>query len=166
MTMRIWIFVAFILFGWAAQAAEVKAVSGLDINRYLGTWHEVARYPFFFQRGCTQSKAEYVKLAKDRISVVNTCRRSGRIVTAKGDAIVSGPGKLRVAFSKLLPIRADYWVLYIDKTYSTAVVGSPNRRVGWILSRSQNRSHKSLEPALAALRRNGYDLSRLEFERQ
>ena len=165
MTLRIWVFLVFVFVGCAAQAAEVKSVSGLDLNRYLGTWHEVARYPFFFQRGCTQSKAEYAKLAEDRISVVNTCRRGGKTVTAKGDAIVSGPGKLRVAFSKLLPIRADYWVLYIDKTYSTAVVGSPNRRVGWILSRSPNRSRNSLEPALAALRRNGYDLSRLEFEK-
>ena len=147
-----------------ALRAEVRAVTGLDLGRYLGTWHEVARYPMFFQRGCSKSKAVYGRLGEDRISVTNSCLRNGRIAVAEGDAIVKGPGKLAVSFSRVMPFRADYWVLYFDRDYRTAVVGSPGQRFGWILSRSPDRTRESLAPALAALEANGYDLSKLIWD--
>ncbi|MCX7670601.1 MAG: lipocalin family protein [Anaerolineae bacterium] len=148
----------------SAQAGEVRAVGNLDLNRYLGTWHEVARYPVIFQRGCTRSKAVYRKIDDRRISVTNSCVRNGKVTEIEGDAIVAGPGKLKVSFFRFLPFRADYWVLYVDKTYSTAVVGGPGRRAAWILSRTPNRSRASLAPALRALERNGYDISAIRFE--
>jgi apolipoprotein D and lipocalin family protein len=147
-----------------AHAAEVRAVTSLDLNRYLGTWYEVARYPVFFQRGCTRSKAIYSQTRPDRISVTNTCIRNSKLSSITGDATIKAPGKLRVSFSPFIPFRSDYWVLYIDKSYSTAVVGGPGRSTGWILSRKPNRSRASLSPALQALERNGYDLSWIEFE--
>lgn len=148
----------------AALRAEVRAVTNLDLSRYLGVWHEVARYPMIFQRGCTDSKAVYRKLAEDRISVANSCTRNGGVAVAEGDAIVISPGKLAVSFSRFMPFRADYWVLYVDQGYTTAVVGSPGRRFGWILSRSPDRSRESLAPALQTLEANGYDLSKLIWD--
>jgi apolipoprotein D and lipocalin family protein len=158
---------AVLLFLFAAtppQAAEVRAVPSLDLSRYLGSWYEVARYPVFFQRGCTRSKATYSQTRPDRINVTNTCIRDGKLSSITGDATIKAPGKLRVSFSKFIPFRADYWVLYVDKSYTTAVVGGPGRSTGWILSRKPNRSRESLGAALKALERNRYDVSRIEFE--
>jgi apolipoprotein D and lipocalin family protein len=153
-----------LLFATQSHAAEVRVVTSLDLNRYLGTWYEVARYPVFFQRGCTRSKAIYSQTRPDRINVTNTCIRNGKLSSITGDATIKAPGKLRVSFSKFIPFRADYWVLYVDKSYTTAVVGGPGRSTGWILSRTPNRSRESLGAALRALERNGYDVSRIEFE--
>lgn len=147
-----------------ALGAEVRAVTDLDLSRYLGTWYEIARYPMFFQRGCTQSKAEYRALPDNRIAVINSCQRNGKLSVAEGDAIVKGPGKLAVSFSRFMPFRADYWVLHVDDGYRTAVVGGPSRKTGWILSRTPNRSRESLKEALAVLERNGYDTSDLIWD--
>ena len=47
-----------------------------------------------------------------------------------------------------------------------AVVGSPNGKTGWILSRSKQISQAKFDRATAALVANGYDLSALELVAQ
>jgi apolipoprotein D and lipocalin family protein len=144
-----------------AMAGEVKAVTQFDLNRYLGTWHEIARFPARFQRGCSNAKAVYAKVDTKKISVVNTCTRNGKTASADGDAIVKGAGKLGVKFSVLQPFRAPYWVLWIDKGYQTVAVGEPGKKFGWILSRSATRSRASVAEAIKAFEQNGYDTTKL-----
>ncbi|MEO0329118.1 MAG: lipocalin family protein [Pseudomonadota bacterium] len=81
-----------VLLGSPSIAAEVKTVDRLDLQRYLGTWHEVARFPARFQRGCEKSKAEYKKISADKISVTNSCTRNGKKVVAEGNAVIQSPG--------------------------------------------------------------------------
>lgn len=152
---------AIVLFATPALSAGVKTVQDLDLKRYLGTWHEVARYPLFFQKGCKQSKATYTLVNPAKISVYNRCIKNGKKTEIKGDAIVKGPGKLAVKFSVFMPFRAPYWVLWVNKNYTVAVVGEPKRKNGWILARSPNPSKKQLAPALKALTDNGYKLDGL-----
>lgn len=149
-----------------SHAAGVKTVQDLDLSRYLGTWHEVARYPLFFQNGCTQSKATYKLLNASKISVHNQCIKNGKKIEIKGDAIVKAPGKLAVKFSRFMPFRAPYWVLWIDKNYTLAVVGEPKQKNGWILSRSRSPSKTQLAPALKALTDNGYKLDGLIWSKK
>ena len=144
--------------------AEVKTVQRLDLQRYLGTWYEAARFPARFQRGCEDSKAIYAKLDDNQISVTNSCIRDGKKTVAKGNAIVRGPGMLAVKFSIFMPFRAPYWVLWVDDNYQTAVVGEPNRKFGWILVRDSNRSRSSLETAVKVFEKNGYDTSQLVWD--
>jgi len=147
------------------SAASVKTVQNLDINRYLGKWHEVARYPLFFQNGCKQSTATYKLIKSKKISVHNRCIKNGKKTEVKGDAIVKGPGKLAVKFSVFMPFRAPYWVLWVDPNYKVAVVGGPKSKNGWILARSPNPTQKQLAPALKALTDNGYKLDGLIWDK-
>jgi len=142
-------------------AAGVTTVQNLDLNRYIGKWHEVARYPLIFQKGCKQSTATYKLVNPKKISIHNRCIKNGKKTQIKGDAIVKGPGKLAVKFSVFMPFRAPYWVLWIDNNYQLAVVGGPNKKNGWILSRSPTPSKEQLAPALKALTKNGYKLDGL-----
>ncbi|MEM7214414.1 MAG: lipocalin family protein [Pseudomonadota bacterium] len=144
-----------------AFSQEVKTVDQLDLNRYLGTWHEVARFPARFQRGCKDAKAVYKKIGAGKISVVNSCTRNGEKSVAEGNAVVTGTGRLGVRFSVFQPFRAPYWVLWIDKGYQTAVVGDPSRKYGWILSRIPDRDRSGLTEAINAFEKNGYDTSKL-----
>ena len=163
--MRLLLIIAVLLTASPAFAAGVKTVQNLDLNSYLGTWHEVARYPLFFQRGCKQSKATYKLINPKKISVHNRCIKNGKKTEIKGDAIVKGPGKLAVKFSVFMPFRAPYWVLWVDPNYKVAVVGGPNRKNGWILARSPNPSKDQLAPALKALTDNGYKLDGLIWDK-
>lgn len=135
-----------------------------DVSRYLGTWYEIARFPVPFQTGCTATKATYGALDEDSITVLNQCHKGttdGPLRQIAGTADVVGPGRLKVQFASVPFIRADYWVLWVDDGYNTAVVGVPNGRAGWILARTpQITPHKRAE-AENRLRAAGYDVGAL-----
>jgi len=78
-----------------------------------------------------------------------------------GEAELVGPGQLKVAFASVPFVRGDYWVLWVDDAYTTAVVGTPAGSAGWILARSPTISAAKRAEAEAVLQANGYDISAL-----
>jgi apolipoprotein D and lipocalin family protein len=134
-------------------------------QRYLGLWYEVARFPVPFEAGCVGVTAEYGLRSDGLLSVLNTCRDADGTVqsTIDGTAEVVGPGRLLVRFGSVPFVAADYWVLWVDESYRTAVVGTPNGRAGWILNRDPEIPADRLAAAREILDFNGYDLSRLEM---
>ncbi|MBI1416262.1 MAG: lipocalin [Limimaricola sp.] len=134
-----------------------------DPSRYLGLWHEVARYPVVFENGCTDVTAEYTQRDDGLIGVHNICRKAdGTTRDITGTAEVAGPGRLKVRFPSVPFVAADYWVLWVAEDYGTAVVGAPNGRSGWILNRTPTITPDRLAAAREVLDFNGYDLSKLE----
>ncbi len=146
--------------------APITPVAQLDVQRYLGKWYEIARYPNWFERGCVGVTAEYALRDDGQISVTNTCREDsldGPVSVAEGVARIEGPGQLTVTFTPWLPFaRGDYWVLYLDQAYTVAVIGNPAGRTGWILARTPQISADARAAAEAAFVANGYRLDGLE----
>lgn len=132
-------------------------------ERYVGLWYEVARYPVIFQTGCRGVTAEYGLREDGQISVLNICRRADGSERSRisGAAEIVGPGRLKVRFPSVPFGAGDYWVLWTDADYQTAVVGSPGGRAGWILHRAPVIAEQDLQQAKEALIANGYDPSRL-----
>ena len=124
---------------------ELPTVAQVDLVRYQGTWHEIARLPMWFQRGCLRSTADYTLEPEGTVRVVNRCRTAdGEEKSATGRAYVVDSGsnaRLEVEFdnwfSRLFPgvARGDYWVIHLEPDYSVAVVGNPSREYLWILAR-------------------------------
>jgi len=124
---------------------ELPTVAQVDLARYQGTWHEIARLPMWFQRGCLRSTADYTLEPGGTVRVVNRCRTAdGTEKSATGRAYVVDTGsnaRLEVEFdnwfSRLFPgvARGDYWVIHLEPDYSVAVVGNPSREYLWILAR-------------------------------
>ena len=137
-------------------------------ERYLGLWYEVARYPVPFEAGCVGVTAEYGALGDGAVSVKNTCRNPDGTVKSviEGRADVVGPGRFKVSFPSVPFGAADYWVLWVDEGYRTAVVGAPNGRSGWILNREPVIPEDRLTAAREILDFNGYDLDRLMMVEQ
>lgn len=138
-----------------------KAV--FDPARYLGTWYEVARYPVFFERGCVGVTATYGMNDDGTISVLNICKNPDGSIKSRieGSAEIVGPGRLAVSFPSVPFGASDYWVLWVDEGYRTAVVGAPDGKSGWILNRDPQIPADRLNAAREVLDFNGYDLSRL-----
>ena len=141
----------------------IASIALFEPEKYLGLWYEVARFPVPFEAGCIGVTAEYGTLPDGGISVKNICRGDDGSVrsTIEGRADVVGPGRLEVSFPSVPFGAADYWVLWVDDAYKTAVVGAPNGRSGWILNRTPDISEDRLTAAKAILDFNGYDLNRL-----
>lgn len=147
---------------------SVEAVASVNLQRYLGKWYEISAFPMYFQRQCiAETTAEYSLKQNGEIRVVNRCRTASGYDQAIGNAWVPDPaqsGKLKVSF--FWPFRSDYWVLGLDSEYRWAVVGNPNRKYLWILSRTPTLPTPLLDAALDAARAQGYDLSKLRYTKQ
>jgi apolipoprotein D and lipocalin family protein len=152
--------------GYRDTSAPMNAVPTLDIQRYLGKWYEIARFPNRFERNCTAVTAEYTRNPDDTIHVLNTCRKGspdGPVNVAEGKAEMVAPGKLKVNFVPWLPfVKGDYWVLFVDSDYSYAVVGEPTGKTGWILARKPELGPNKYDNAVSVLQSMGYDTSKLE----
>lgn len=146
-------------------SVPIDVVSKLDVQRYTGLWFEYARFPVFFQRGCTDTTAEYQIIAEDTVSVYNRCLvDSGtRVKDITGQATIEGVGKLQVSFPQVPFVKSPYWVLWVDDGYEIAVVGTPNGSAGWILSRSKQPSQRLVDKVRSVLSEAGYDLTKLEI---
>lgn len=132
----------------------------VDLDRYLGKWYEIARYPNWFEQNCPAPTATYTENADGTINVLNQCA-GGRAREALATPV--GPGKLDVDFVQWLPGIGvgKYWVLYVAPDYSLAVVGEPSGKYGWVLARSPGIRQSAFDTAKAALEKNGYDTSAL-----
>lgn len=151
-----------------ADSPPVRSVQAVDIERYVGDWYEIARYPKFFQRRCLGDSMAHYELAAERcLSVVNRCRTAEGTEEAKGKACtVEGTGDAQLKVSFFWPFRSDYWIIGLDPEYRWAVVGNPQRTSLWILSRSPELPKAQLDLALKAAAAQGYDLDPLQYTPQ
>jgi apolipoprotein D and lipocalin family protein len=146
-----------------------RTVQTVDLARYAGLWHEVSRFPNWFQDGrgvsCADTTATYEPRPDGRIGVVNRCRNAAaggaeRAVEGRAYAVEgSGGSRLRVSF--FWPFYGDYWVLGLSPDYRWAVVGDPRREYLWVLSRTPTMAEADYAAALAVARREGFDTARL-----
>jgi apolipoprotein D and lipocalin family protein len=122
----------------ASSFPPLITVPHVDLIRYMGVWHEIARIDHSFQKGCIKSSATYTMLPDGEVEVINRCvnGKDGSLREAKGRAWSVDPennARLKVTF--FWPFRGDYWIIDLGKEYEYAVVGSPNRQYLWILAR-------------------------------
>ncbi|MBN2355968.1 lipocalin family protein [candidate division KSB1 bacterium] len=147
------------------ERPQLQTVSSVDLKRYTGLWYEVAKIPNSFQRQCAcGTTAEYQLRDDGRLTVINSCvKKDGSVSRASGIARVIDDqtrAKLKVSFVSILGIRlfwGDYWIIGLDADYDWAIVGTPSRKYGWILSRSAQLSDTVLDSIYTLLGENGYD---------
>jgi apolipoprotein D and lipocalin family protein len=144
----------------------LQVVDHVELERYVGRWYEIARYPAWFQKGCVATTAEYSIRPDGKIRVVNRCRQDsleGRERKAEAVARVVDPrtnAKLKVSF--FWPFEGDYWVIDLDDDYRWAVVGEPRRKYLWILSRTPTMEEAVYGDIVGRLQEQHYDPSRLQ----
>jgi apolipoprotein D and lipocalin family protein len=159
----------FPLFALMLLLGGVPPCAAADAPLRAGTWHEIARYPNFFERKCARNvTATYSSNADSTIRVVNACRKDdGSMMQAEGVArVVTSPSKLKVRFAPdwlaWLPfVWANYWVIDLADDYSYAVVGEPGREYLWILARAPQMSDGVYARIVARLPALGFDPRRL-----
>ena len=151
----------------SALAAPLTTVPYVDLTRYAGKWYEIAAIPQYFQRNCaSDTTADYEVLDKNRMRVYNSCTSADhRRIASEGRAKVvdtQSNAKLKVTFAHIgrnyfYTFGGKYWVIYLDANYRIAMIGHPNRKYGWILSRDPHISERTMEELASVLKRKGYD---------
>jgi apolipoprotein D and lipocalin family protein len=156
------LWMALLLAACAGRGVAPPAVAAaVDLERYLGTWYEIASYPTRFQRGCSNTRAHYARREDGTLLVRNECLRDGSPATIEGTAWVADddPAKLRVRF--FWPFSAPYWILALDPDYRWALVGTPDRGYLWVLARSPALDEETFRAIVSLAAGRDFDPARL-----
>jgi apolipoprotein D and lipocalin family protein len=148
----------------------VHPVEDFELERYLGTWYEIARLDHRFERGLSQVSATYSMRPDGGVDVLNRGydRQKEKWKEAKGRAYFTGDpdvGQLKVTF--FWPFYAGYNLIEIDRdNYSYALVCGPDRKYLWILSRTKELDDMVVQRLLATARDLNFATDELIFVEQ
>jgi lipocalin len=144
----------------SATMVDNTPIASIDLNRYLGTWYEIARYDHRFERGMEHTTANYSLRHDGMIAVKNTGIKDGEFKVSEGKAKTTDiPALLRVSFFG--PFYGDYRILLLGENYEYSLVGGGSDDYLWILSRTPEVDGTTLNKILDEAIRRGYDTSRL-----
>jgi apolipoprotein D and lipocalin family protein len=143
---------------------NAKAVENFDVNKYLGTWYEIARFDFRFEKNLNNVSAQYSLNEKGNVIVLN----SGYNFIEKEWKIADGLAKFRgnkdtaaLKVSFFGPFYSGYNVVALDENYQYALVAGKNLDYLWILSRTKDIPETIKTDYLKIAEEIGYDTSKL-----
>ena len=147
-----------------ATGQTVSAVPQIDLKQYMGVWYEIARFPVKLEKRCVgDGKVLYALGDKPRSFQMGTsCRLkngSPEEWDASGKMDKQGDGRLKL--SRLELFSTKYWVLATGPADDWALVGSPNHKTLWVLSRTASLSPETLSAIEAKASGEGFDTAKL-----
>lgn len=165
-----------VLIATSAAATPVATIDALDVQRYMGTWYEIAKFPNWFQRKCAgQTRAQYSALPNGDVQVFNSCT-TAEVKTMDATGLAKQVGgtnspKLKVRFAPewltWLPlVWGEYWIIDLDPQYQLAAVSDSKREYLWVLSRTPQVEATAYNALLTRLKAQGFETHRLELTPQ
>ena len=143
---------------------SLPVVQDFELQRYLGTWYEIARLPHRFEKNLQRVTATYALREDGRISVLNrgydTVRKKWK--DAQGRAWIPDsqqPAILKVSF--FLWFAADYRIILLDENYHYAMVTSSTKNYFWLLSRKPVMDAESYDQLIQQAADFGFDIDRI-----
>jgi len=153
------------LLGCTSIPKGLKPVANFDVERYLGTWYEIARLDHSFEKNLTHVSADYAQNEDGTISVTNRGynQKKGEWKDIRGKAKFIGKdsiGSLKVSFFG--PFYGGYHVIALEKeSYQYAMVAGPSRSYLWILSRNKTLDDNIYLDLVSRAENWGFDTSQL-----
>lgn len=170
---------AILLGGCSTHTASLPIQPDLDLDKYAGVWYEQALLPNRFEKECVSDvSAEYQKKDAEYIQVTNQCRiADGSTKTAIGLARLNpaldppNPAILQVRFApdwlSWLPMTwGDYWVIKVKDDYQYALIGTPDRKYLWVLSRDKHADQNAVRELLNYAKSLNFDVSQVKVIEQ
>lgn len=159
--------IAFVMVGRTGIPEGTTAVEGFDVNRFLGTWYEVARLDHGFEKGLSHVTAEYSLRDDGGLKVVNKGFDLKKGFWSESEAkayFLETPdiGRLKVSFFG--PFYGSYNIIDLDqKDYSWALVTGPSRNYLWMLSRSKSPDNAVMQHLVEKAKKLGFKLEKLIY---
>ncbi|WP_027418280.1 lipocalin family protein [Crocinitomix catalasitica] len=165
--MKYLIYVASLVFLFScAQNKELATANKVDLEKYAGTWYEIARLPNKFETNLTCVTANYSLMEDGKVRVLNKGMDSEtkRWETAEGWAKIPNsdyPGQLKVTF--FWPFAGDYYIMNLGENYEYAMIGSPSRDYFWILSRDKTMDKTLYNDLIQLASEKGFDTGKVKI---
>lgn len=145
----------------------IEPVTGFELDRYLGTWYEIARLDHSFERGLSNVTAQYSMRSDGSVKVINRgySRKDDEWEEAEGRAyFVESPdtGFLKVSFFG--PFYGSYIIFDLDhENYRYSYVTGPDRDYLWLLSRTPGLDEKIKSEFVSKAKTLGFNTDKLIF---
>ncbi|MCE7565421.1 lipocalin family protein [Aliivibrio fischeri] len=156
--------------GCLGMPKGVEPVTGFELNRYLGTWYEIARLDHSFEDGLSQVSAEYSINEDGSVKVINRgfSDQDQQWSEALGKAkFVDGSDKGYLKVSFFGPFYGSYVVFELDKeNYQYAFVSGPDLDYLWLLSRTKKVDQEVIERFVSTAQSLGFKTNELIFVEQ
>jgi apolipoprotein D and lipocalin family protein len=167
--LRLWVMVVvcFSIIACLGIPDRAVAIEDFSLERYLGTWYEVARLDHRFERGLSKVEAQYSLREDGGVKVLNKGfnEKKGEWEEAEGKAyFVQEPtvGRLKVSFFG--PFYGAYNIIELEpENYSYALVVGANTKYLWILAREQNLDPANLQRLISKADELGFSTDELIF---
>lgn len=143
---------------------NAKAVENFDVNKYLGTWYEIARFDFRFEKNLNNVSAQYSLNEKGNVIVLNSGYNFIEKEWKKADGLAKFRGNKDIAALKVSffgPFYSGYNVVALDENYQYALIAGKNLDYLWILSRTKDIPETIKTDYLKIAEEIGYDTSKL-----
>ncbi|RYD73430.1 MAG: hypothetical protein EOP55_17060 [Sphingobacteriales bacterium] len=139
-------------------------VAKLDLKKYSGTWYSLYSIPTIFDKGSRETTTKYTLNKEGYYNVITTYKKPGdeKVYSRSSKIFPSDEGRsgeLQAQF--VWPIKVDYWIIELADDYSYVVVGHPDRKFLFIMSRNQTMPKKTHDEIVARCREKGYEVSKL-----
>lgn len=163
----VWLLLCLGLTGCLGVPEGAAPVNGFELDRYLGSWYEIARLDHSFERGLSKVTAEYSLREDGGVRVVNRGYETaeGKWSEAEGKAYFVGEpsvGQLKVSFFG--PFYGAYNVIELDKeSYQWSLVVGPDTDYLWILSRTPTMDKALVEQLLSRAEALGFNTQDIIF---
>ncbi len=155
---------SFILTACTGLPEGVQPVTKFNIDRYLGTWYEIARLDHSFERGLSNVSATYSLRDDGGVKVINRgfSKQKNKWKQAEGKAYFMDDktqGHLKVSFFG--PFYGSYAIFELDNNYQYAFISGYNHSYLWLLSRSPDIDLNLIEKFKRRVKQLGFDTDKL-----
>jgi len=147
------------------QPDPLPTVEGLDLQRFMGTWYVIAATPTIIDRNAYNATEIYSLTDEGAVNIQYTYNKgsfSGERKSYQFKGSVDNPGvNSDWTISLGWPIKADYKIIHLEPDYSLTIVGHPNRRYAWVMSRQPTIPDTQYSDMMLKLQEFGYDIGNL-----
>ncbi|MBY5945404.1 lipocalin family protein [Photobacterium rosenbergii] len=158
-----------VMAGCTGMPKSVKPVSPFSVDKYLGTWYEIARLDHSFERGLSDVSAIYSLNDDGSIKVTNRGfdTKDQEWQQADGRAVFvddENKGHLKVSFFG--PFYSSYVVFFLEPDYSVALVSGFNTDYLWLLARDPELDKAQISRYVAIAQKAGFETDKLIYPEQ
>jgi len=143
----------------------MQAFSGLDIERFMGDWYVIGLAPNFIEEGASNGIESYRLNPKGQVEISYSFIKNGKPKKMSAKGFIQNPENTIWKVQFFWPVKFPYYVLNLDTDYQYTVVGVPNRKYVWIMSRTPEIDDDTYAGILQRLEDIGYmitDIKRME----
>jgi len=141
-----------------------KTVGNVDLKRFSGKWYSLASIPTMFDKGSRETTTEYTLEKDGHYSVVTTCKEGdeNKVRTIKSKMFqVEGTNNSQMKAQFMWPFKVDYWIIDLAPDYSYVVVGHPDYKFLFIMSRKPTMDKAKYQEIVARCKSMGYPVEKL-----